>query len=143
MIRSLGVLDFAAFRTRESVSRQARSRSHFAGTRIFSYVSFDMPSMDAATVVTRLATRASAVASVSARRFVGNHRSGTPYRPAIATISLKRGWIIGSAAHPRATRQALGNRSAAILSKTSTGMLPSVESCLSNGGKNSRSVFAK
>ena len=98
---------------------------------------------DAATVVTRLATRASAVASVSARRFVGNHRSGTPYRPAIATISLKRGWIIGSAAHPRATRQALGNRSAAILSKTSTGMLPSVESCLSNGGKNSRSVFAK
>ena len=50
---------------------------------------------------------------------------------------------MGSAAQPRATRQAFGNRSAAIFSKTSTGMLPSDESSLSKGWKNSRSVFAK
>ena len=36
MIRSFGLFDFAARLTPLNVSRQARSRSHFAGTRIFS-----------------------------------------------------------------------------------------------------------
>ena len=37
-----------------------------------------MPSIEAATVVTRFSTMEAAVLGVSASRFVGNQRSGTP-----------------------------------------------------------------
>ena len=78
MIRRRGVRDRASRRTRLSVSRAARRRSHFAGTRIFSYVACVIPSIEAATVATRASMSAFAVGSVMASRFVGNQRSGTP-----------------------------------------------------------------